>query len=260
VIYNNYPPFSIGWRRTIWLACGVVLLAVFTIYVVSIGWAISGVSLTAPDDPNDSSSDDGSDGESVRSFISREGYGPVKSGSQVRDQGGSTLASRPQRDYRGRRSLGCHIFYLVLGFMTISLAAYILSHAATNITDAIGISDILFSVVILAVATTLPEKFPAVMIGHRGHVGILVANTFGSKIFLLSLCTGIIMVDTSGEFNDGNVDIPELAVLLGSTLAFTLTIWVGGRFGRWIGVAMLIGYIAFIIVEFTVVYNITDST
>lgn len=129
-----------------------------------------------------------------------------------------------------------------------------------NITDALGLSDVLFGVVVLAIATTLPEKFVAVMSGHRGHVGILVANTVGSNIFLLSLCMGIIMVDTPGEFNSGNVNIPELAVLGGSTLAFTLTVWIGGTFDRWIGGAMFVVYVAFIVLEFTVIHNVTDAS
>jgi Ca2+/Na+ antiporter len=259
IVTTFVAPITYFSSRTIWRVYGVILLALFAVYVFSIGWAISKGSLTAPVDLDDSSSDDGSDGESVSTLISREGYEALESGSQVPERGGSTPAPSPQRDYRGQRSLTYHIFYLVLGFAAISLAGYVLSHAATNITDAIGMSDVLFGVIILAIATTLPEKFVAVMSGFRGHMGILVANTVGSNIFLLSLCMGIIMVDASEEFNDGNVNIYELAVLWGSTLAFTLTVWVGGGFGLWIGVAMLAGYIAFVVLEFTVIYNVTDS-
>ncbi|KAJ7897479.1 hypothetical protein B0H13DRAFT_1884672, partial [Mycena leptocephala] len=119
-----------------------------------------------------------------------------------------------------------------------------------------GVSDVLFGVIILAIITTLPEKSIAVISGHRGHVGILVANTAGSNIFLLSLCLGIIMVDTSGKFNGGNVKIPELAVLWGSTHGFTLTVWFGGKFSRWIGAVMLLCYAAFIVLEFTAIHSV----
>lgn len=240
IVTTFITPVTYFSRRTIWRVYGAVLLAVFALYVVSIGWAISKGSLTAPEDTDE----DSSDGESVRTSISREGRETLESGSQVREQGGLTPASPSLRDYRGRRSLGYHAPYLVLGFVAISLAGYVLSHAATNITDAIGISDVLFGVIILAITTTLLEKFVAVMSGRRGHIGILVANTVGSNIFLLSLCMGITMVDISGEFNDGNVNISELAVLWGLTPAFTLTVWVGGRFDCWIGGAMLVACFA----------------
>ncbi len=117
--------------------------------------------------------------------------------------------------------------------MAISLVGFVLSRAAINIVDATSISDITFSIVVLAIATTLPEKFIAVMSGRRGYVGILTANTAGSNIFLLSLCLGIILVGASAaDFNHGNVNVTELAVLWASTLGFTLTVWFGGKFGR----------------------------
>lgn len=168
-------------------------------------------------------------------------------------------AAPPSRAPRRKRHhLRYHLSYLFLGFLAICLAGYVLSQAATNIIDQFGISDVLFGVIILAIATTLPEKFVAVMSGSRGHTGILVANTVGSNIFLLALCAGIVMVDTNGTLDGGNVTIPELAVLWASTLGFVVTIWSGGKFCRWIGAVMLACYVAFIICEFTVIHRIAD--
>lgn len=117
-------------------------------------------------------------------------------------------------------------------------------------------SDISFGVVILSIATTLPEKLIAVMSGYRGHTGILVANCAGSNIFLLSLCCGIVLVSTQGELDRGNVTIWELAVLWMSTLAFALTVWFGSRAGKAIGVLMVMGYVAFIVLEFAVIHEV----
>ncbi|POS70694.1 hypothetical protein DHEL01_v210911 [Diaporthe helianthi] len=243
-------PITYFSRGTIWTACGAVLILVFAVYLVSVGLAISKGHLTAPEDSDDSSGED-SDTESTRTSVNEERSEDLP--------GVSTPLLQAQRVSRERRSLRYHIFYLTFGFLAICLAGYVISHAAMNITDAVGLSDVLFGVIVLAVATTLPEKFVAVMSGRRGHIGILVANTAGSNIFLLSLCMGIIMVDTSGEFNGGNVNIYELAVLWGLTLAFALTVYVGGRFDRWIGGAMLICYVVFIVLEFTVIHNRADK-
>ncbi len=147
----------------------------------------------------------------------------------------------------------------MLGFLAICLAGYVLSHAATTITDEFGISDVLFGIVVLAIATTLPEKFVAVMSGHRGHAGILVANTAGSNIFLLALCSGIVMLDTSGKLERGNVNVAELGVLWGSTVAFTATVWFDGRFCRRIGFGMLIAYVTFIVLEFTLIHGVANG-
>uniref|UniRef100_A0A8H7N6B6 Sodium/calcium exchanger membrane region domain-containing protein n=1 Tax=Bionectria ochroleuca TaxID=29856 RepID=A0A8H7N6B6_BIOOC len=258
VITSFVTPVTYFHRRTIWLACGAILIAAFTVYVISISWAISKGSLIAPEDSDDDNSDDDGNTDSARTSIDEEGSESRETDALLNHDGNSATGPLSQQHSLHRRSLGYHISYLVLGFLSICLAGYVLAHAATNIADGIGISDVLFGVIILSVATTLPEKFVAVISGHRGQIGILVANTVGSNIFLLSLCMGIIMLDTSGEFNGSNVNITELAVLWGSTLAFTLTVWFGGRFDRWIGGAMLACYAAFIVLEFTVIHNITD--
>jgi Ca2+/H+ antiporter len=232
-------------QRIIWLVCGSVLIALFAIYLISIGWAISRGSLTAPEVSDDDSSDDESDTLSIEStpsvrsplLPSHEQREPEDRNELDQRVGGSPEVTGVTNvsSHRRRQSLGYHVGLLVLGFLAVCLAGYVLSHAAINVTDAIGISDVLFGIVILAIATTLPEKFIAVLSGNRGHVGILVANTVGSNVFLLSLCLGIVMVDTSGNINEGNVKIPELCILWGSTLALTISVWYGERFDRWIG-------------------------
>ncbi|RYC81987.1 hypothetical protein BFJ63_vAg15130 [Fusarium oxysporum f. sp. narcissi] len=256
-------------QRIIWLVCGSVLIALFAIYFISIGWAISRGSLTDPEDSDDDSSDDESDTLSIEStpsvrsplLPSHEQHEPEYRNELDQRVGGSPEVTGVTNvsSHRRRQSLGYHVGLLVLGFLAVCLAGYVLSHAAINVTDAIGISDVLFGIVILAIATTPPEKFVAVLSGNRGHVGILVANTVGSNVFLLLLCLGIVMVDTSGKINEGNVKIPELCILWSSTLALTISVWYGERFDRWIGGAMLFGYIVFIVLEFTVIDHVAYS-
>ncbi|KAF5563566.1 sodium calcium transporter [Fusarium napiforme] len=253
-------------QRIVWLVGGSVLIALFAIYLISIAWAISRGSLTAPEGSDDDSTDDESDTLSIDSTPSLRR--PLLPSHEERDRNerDQQIDGNPEaavvtnvRDHRRRRSLGYQIGFLVLGLLAICLSGYVLPHAAINITDAIGISDLVFGIVILAIATTLPEKFVAVLSGNRGHVGILVANTVGSNVFLLSLCLGVIMVDTPGNFDGGNVNAPELCVLWGSTLALTTTVWYGERFDRWIGGSMLFGYVVFIVSEFAIIHHGADS-
>ncbi|KAJ4169232.1 hypothetical protein NW754_001318 [Fusarium falciforme] len=269
IITTFVTPITYFSHRIIWLVCGSILIALFAIYLVSIGWAISRGRLTAPEVSDDDSSDDESDASSTRSTRSASSRRREAQASQEEPENNNELGQRvsggPEvatnvSNCRRRRGLGYHIGFLVLGFLAICLAGYVLSHAAINITDAIGISDVLFGIIILAVATTLPEKFVAVLSGNRGHIGILVANTVGSNVFLLSLCLGIVMIAISGDFNRGNVNIPELCILWGSTLALTIAVWYGERFDRWIGGTMLLGYITFMALEFTVIHNVADSS
>ncbi|KAH8125781.1 hypothetical protein FP744_10003887 [Trichoderma asperellum] len=231
--------------RIVWLVCGPLLVVVFGVYFLLVAVAIGRGVLAAPED---SDSDDDGDGDDDDDEIDAGSVGSTT----------GLLSDGSNPSVRRRRRLSHHGFYLCFGFLAICLAGYVLSQAAINIIDQLGMSDVLFSVIILAVATTLPEKFIAVMSGYRGHAGILVANCAGSNIFLLSLCCGIIMTDTGGGLKGENVKMSELAVLWISTAAFAATVWFGGRVARWIGGFMGAGYVAFIILEFAVIHRVVD--
>ena len=167
-------------------------------------------------------------------------------------QTASTDESRHTPDH----SLTYHVALLTVGILAVILSAYVLSHAATTLVSQFGISDVLVGVVILSIATTIPEKFIAVVSGFRGQMGIMVANTVGSNIFLLSLCIGILWVSTGGVYNEGSVKPAEIGVMLGSAVAMTLAVWFGAKFARPIGAAMLAAYIAFLVLEFTVIHQV----
>ncbi|KAI7769563.1 hypothetical protein LZL87_003053 [Fusarium oxysporum] len=275
VLTTFVTPVTYFSKYRIWLVCGSLLVAIFTIYLLAAGVAIGKGVLTPPEDSDDDSDDDVSDALSAMSVSvagERDQITPatntrsdaqadgvkVQPSTDTLPTSSSSSGPPEPRSSRKKRRLRYHVFYLLVGFLSICLAGYVLSQAATNITDQFGISDVLFGVIILAIATTLPEKFVAVMSGHRGHPGILVANCVGSNVFLLALCVGIIMLSSRGTLDAGNVTIAELVVLWTSTLAVTLTVWFGGRFCRWIGVLMLASYVVFIVLEFTIIHRVAD--
>ncbi|KXH55783.1 hypothetical protein CSAL01_11792 [Colletotrichum salicis] len=177
-------------------------LVAFVIYLLSIGWAINRGTLVTPEGSDSGSYSDEDDTSSLSSDSSISTRGddraPTPSSSQAEPQTTDTdgeqqpLLRPSERFLRRRRGLSYHFAYLLAGFLAICLAGYILSHEATNIADALGASDVLFGIVVLAIGTTLPEKFIAVISGRRGHGGILVANTVvGGNVFLLTVCLGI---------------------------------------------------------------------
>jgi len=121
------------------------------------------------------------------------------------------------------------------------------------LTTEFGFSDVLSGIVILSIATTIPENFVAAVSSSRGHSGIVVANTVGSNTFLLTPCMGILLLATGHNSNQDRLTIAELVVMVGSSASMTAMIWLGARWARPIGAVMLTAYIVFIIMEFTVI-------
>ncbi|KAK1061302.1 hypothetical protein LTR74_011186 [Friedmanniomyces endolithicus] len=183
-------------------------------------------------------------------------YSPSPSGSSISHQPSApnvATSIRPSESGVVKHSLPYHIAWLLMGFIALSLSAYVLSNAASTLVTALGMSDILFGVVILSIATTLPEKFVAVVSGARGQDGILVANTVGSNIFLLTLCMGIFLVCTSEYTTGDSVNAVEIGFMVGSSLLLTAAVCTGGRAARYFGAIMLGAYIIFIVLEFTII-------
>ncbi|KAG0133808.1 hypothetical protein HOY82DRAFT_639650 [Tuber indicum] len=214
VLTTFVTPITYFSRETIWLACGALLIAIFGGHIISMGFVISRKILTVPEaSDGDSSEDDSSDGRSTADVIKQRSI----SLDQIEILPNGTAPTKPDVE-----------IHLTSNAVPELLAALIPAAAppppATNITDPFGISDVLFGIIILAIVTTLPEKFVTIMSSSRGYTGILVANTAGSNIFLLTLYARIILVDTKGTLDGGNVTIPKLAVSWASTLGFVLTV------------------------------------
>lgn len=238
------------------------MVTAFIVYVGSIAWGIYRGTLVAPEasdsESDDHSSDeDGSDSDvdahrqAIPKVVDVERPHP----SHSTDSENSPLLSNvhgspaPKPKARKPRSLSFHVLQLFIGFLCLCISGYVLSHTAATLSDALNLSGTVLGMTILSFATTLPEKFVAVLSGTRGHPGILVANTVGSNVFLLTLCLGIVLLSTDGKFDTGSVSTFELVTMWSSSAFLCLVVFVGA--GRWVGVFMVLLYVGFLVCEFT---------
>jgi Ca2+/Na+ antiporter len=246
---------------------GVALLLGFAFYVASVASLIYQGALTAPEsdsDDSDSDSDSGSssdDDEEVvkvgeRSLRNGGANGHALGGSNglarrtVERLASATGKSRDSRGLQATRSkrLWEHVAHLSIGMAALLVASYIVGHSAQAIGAALGLSGGAVGTTILSLATTIPEKFVAIMSGVRKQPGIMVANTAGSNIFLATLCGGVLLVwGDAGEIENGFTAFEALAMWASAALLFCV-VMAGSR--PWIGVAGLCLYVAFLVVEF----------
>ncbi|KAL3447888.1 Sodium/calcium exchanger protein-domain-containing protein [Aspergillus insuetus] len=253
---------------------GGILIAVFVLYLASIGYAIyRGIAEAPPLSDSDSDSDSDREvaassslGPSDRAQAPASEHSPLlhnpNNAPQLEEQpqtpesnnaGGTMRRARAPRP----RPLYYHIIQLIYGLLALSLSGYILATSAGAIADTLQLSGTVFGLTIVAFATTLPEKFIAILSGARGHGGIVVAATAGSNIFLLTLCVGIVAVagigggggGGGGKQEDGIV-LFDLAAVWVAAVSFTAVVFWG--LGRWAGGVLLVAYVVFLVLEFTV--------
>ena len=224
-----------GFGRMEGLVCGVVLVVMFGGYVVGVGWSIYRGVLDAPED-SDAESDDEEEEES-------DGHG--REGQQ--DEALADESTPLTRRRRKQASTLMHLGKLMVAVIALSLSGYVLSHSSQALASQFKISDTVFGATLLSFATTLPEKFLAVVSGYRGHPGIMVASTVGSNIFLLTLCLGITIL-SSQDLAETSSYTQEIVWTWTSSALLMVMIIIGTH--RLVGLAMLLAYIAFLVLEF----------
>lgn len=232
--------------QTLGKSVGGMLIAVFVVYIISVAASIYRGVLTAPED-SDSDSDSDTD-------TAPENYPELfedASTERQRVEERPIDASTPLLSQRANpRKITSHVLKILLGFGALTVSGFILSHSSSDIARAAGISDTSFGATILAFATTLPEKFVAVISGTRGHSGILVANTIGSNIFLLTLCLGIILLSTDSDLAR-LISLHEI-YWMWTASAFLLVVVLAEVWTRTFGLVMFAGYLTFLVLDLTI--------
>ena len=157
---------------------------------------------------------------------------------------GRTPRKRPVPTYR-------HIIKLVLSAALLTLSGILLSSTTSSLADLLHITQSTAGLTILSIATTLPEKLVAFKSGRKAQAGVLVANTVGSNVFLLTLVLGVVWTAR------GHMPLAELGdwiwvdlgTVLFSSLLLAMIIWFNAL-NRWMGIAMFGVYVLYIISVF----------
>ncbi|MHB8644701.1 MAG: sodium:calcium antiporter [Thermomicrobiales bacterium] len=133
----------------------------------------------------------------------------------------------------------------LLGLAAILIGAAALVQGAVRIAAFFGVPDVLIGLTVVAVGTTLPDKFISIVGARRGQSGVVIANTVGSNFCNLLAALGVaalirpLPVDRATRFFD-------LPVLLGTT-ALLASLLTRRTVGRWVGGGLLVLYLGYLV-------------
>lgn len=80
---------------------------------------------------------------------------------------------------------GKAVFWLLTGLILLMVASKALVWGATGIATAMGVSELVIGLTIVAIGTSLPELAASVASALKGHHDIAIGNVIGSNIFNL---------------------------------------------------------------------------
>ena len=139
------------------------------------------------------------------------------------------------------------VVWLVLGLLVLLISSRMLVWGATNIAVALGVSDLIIGLTIVALGTSLPELAASIAGSLKGEDDIAIGNVIGSNMYNLLAVLSLPGLIAPGAF-DAVVLTRDLPVMLGLTiLLYALGHGFGahGRIGRPEGAAlaaMFVGY------------------
>jgi cation:H+ antiporter len=132
--------------------------------------------------------------------------------------------------------LPVQIASIIGGLGLLVLGATWLVDSAVSIARALGISDAVIGLTVVAAGTSLPELATSVVAAMRGERDIAVGNVVGSSVFNLLVTPGGLSVAPALV----NFDIPVMIAVAFACLPIFAT---GHRIARWEG-AVFLGYYA----------------
>ena len=180
--------------------------------------------------------------------------------SELRQKKGAA-AEEPaaaESDEGEKLSLGKSILWLVLGLALLVASSRALVWGAVEIARALGVSDLLIGLTIVAVGTSLPELASSIAAARKGENDLAIGNIIGSNLFNTLMVVGIAaMIAPMHSFSASILsrDLPVMAVLTVLLLLFGLPVRksrVGadgkriGRINRLEGTVFLVAYVGYI--------------
>ncbi|MFO7542504.1 MAG: calcium/sodium antiporter [Thiobacillus sp.] len=140
--------------------------------------------------------------------------------------------------------LPAQIALIAGGLALLVLGAHWLVDSAVTIARALGVSEVIIGLTIIAAGTSLPELATSVVAAMRGERDIAVGNVIGSCLFNLLAIAGIAALVTPGGLDVAasliRFDIPVMVAVALACLPIFST---GHLVARWEG-ALFLGYYA----------------
>jgi cation:H+ antiporter len=106
------------------------------------------------------------------------------------------------------------VFYTGIGIGGIALSADIMVRSTVHITTSLGISEALFSLIIIAIATSIPDLFVSVEAARKGMGSLAVSNAVGSNIFDILAGIGLPFSFVAATHVYGNIGLSAIYLLV----------------------------------------------
>lgn len=135
---------------------------------------------------------------------------------------------------------------IIAGLVLLVVGSRLLVDGALDIAQRLGVSELVISLTIVALGTSLPEVATSLMASLRGERDIAVGNVVGSNIFNIVFVLGLSVLAAPGALQvaPGALSF-DLPVMVAVAVACLPIFFSGGVIARWEGALFLAYYAAY---------------
>ena len=151
---------------------------------------------------------------------------------------GKELHSKPHKTW-------LIVLSIIFGLVFLMLGAQWFVTGATTIATALGVSEALIGLTLVAIGTSLPEFTISIMAVLRNHMDVAVGNVVGSNIFNILGILGVSSIISPIPFDGRFADFDQWVLLL-ITVILTLFLLFGHSISKVKSTFLLLFYIAYV--------------
>lgn len=142
-------------------------------------------------------------------------------------------------------------FFLVVGGIGLPLGAHLLVEGAVEIASALGVSNAVIGLTVVAVGTSLPELATTFVADVQRHSDVAVGNILGSNIMNIVAIMGLtaLIAPEPIPVPAGFLSL-DLPVMVGSALALGFFTWTRRPVGRVSGAVLVVLYVLYVVALF----------
>jgi cation:H+ antiporter len=143
-----------------------------------------------------------------------------------------------------RRRWALDLLLVLIGLGLLVIGADWLVDGAVEIANALGVSELIIGLTIIAAGTSLPEVATSIIAGLRGERDIAVGNVVGSNLFNILVVVGVTALVAPGGLHVASAAINfDMPVMIAATVLCLPIFFVNYRIGRWEGALFLSFYL-----------------
>lgn len=137
------------------------------------------------------------------------------------------------------------IIFIVLGCAAIALGSDWVVDGATTIAEAMGVSQTLIGLTVVAFGTSLPELATSIMAAKKNEVDMALGNAIGSNIFNILMVLGIAAAISPMAFITEN--IIDIVILIALSAIVWIMAWTKHELSKKEGWVMAILYAVYVV-------------